>query len=170
MIALNRSSEFAESALDSLRRIFISRHLQRWLHDNVAASALWGLNPSVGKENFAVYIRANNRAATVPTILPALLLLIVSALLLVYRPTFIRHYEAAVALGLNLIALGSTMVWQRRIQGELAISGYNEAKIHTHHDKLDPDSRTSAACRPGHGHSGPLGRTAGQIYPITSCK
>ena len=91
----------------------------------------YGIYPSVGKENFAVYMRANNRAAAVPTILPALSLLIVSALLLVYRPTFIRHYEAAVALGLNLIALGSTMVWQRRIQGELAISGYDEAKIHT---------------------------------------
>ena len=91
----------------------------------------YGIYPTVGKENFAVYMRANNRAAAVPTILPALSLLIVSALLLVYRPTFIRHYEAAVALGLNLIALGSTMVWQRRIQGELAISGYDEAKIHT---------------------------------------
>ena len=66
-----------------------------------------------------------------PTILPALSLLIISAILLIYRPAFIRHYEAAVALGLNLIALGSTMVWQRRIQGELAISGYDEAKIHT---------------------------------------
>ena len=91
----------------------------------------YGIYPSVGKENFAVYMRANNRAAAVPTILPALSLLIVSALLLIYRPAFIRHYEAAVALGLNLIALGSTMVWQRRIQGELAISGYDEAKIHT---------------------------------------
>ena len=91
----------------------------------------YGIYPSVGKENFAVYMRANNRAAAVPTILPALSLLIVSALLLIYRPAFIRHYEAAVALGLNIIALGSTMVWQRRIQGELAISGYDEAKIHT---------------------------------------
>jgi hypothetical protein len=91
----------------------------------------YGIYPSVGKENFAVYMRANNRAAAVPTILPALSLLIVSALLLIYRPAFIRNYEAAVALGLNLIALGSTVVWQRRIQGELAISGYDEAKIHT---------------------------------------
>ncbi len=91
----------------------------------------YGIYPSVGKENFAVYMRANNRAATVPTILPALSLLIASALLVVYHPIFMRRYEAAAALGLNLIALGSTMVWQRRIQGELAINGYDEAKVHT---------------------------------------
>jgi hypothetical protein len=91
----------------------------------------YGIYSSVGKENFAAYMRANNRAAAVPTILPALSLLIVSALLIVYRPAFIRQYEAAVALGLNLIALGSTMVWQRRIQGEMAISGYDEEKVRT---------------------------------------
>ena len=55
----------------------------------------YGIYPAVGKESFAAYMRANNRAAAVPTILPALLLLIVSVLLVVYRPGFIRTYEAA---------------------------------------------------------------------------
>ena len=90
----------------------------------------YGIYPWVGKENFAAYMRANNRAA-VPTILPALSLLIVSVALMVYRPGFIRPYEAAAGLGLNLIALGSTLVWQRRIQGEMAATGYDEEKVHT---------------------------------------
>lgn len=91
----------------------------------------YGIYPWVGKENFAAYMRANNRAAAVPKILPALSLLIVSVALMVYRPGFIRPYEAAAGLGLNLIALGSTLVWQRRIQGEMAATGYDEEKVHT---------------------------------------
>ena len=58
----------------------------------------YGIYPWVGKENFAAYMRANNRAAAVPTILPALSLLIVSVALMVYRPGFIRPYEAAAGL------------------------------------------------------------------------
>ena len=91
----------------------------------------YGIYPSVGKENFAAYMRANNRAAAVPTILPAMSLLIVSVALTVYRPGFVRLYETAAALALNLIALGSTLLWQRRIQGEMATAGYDEAKVRT---------------------------------------
>jgi ABC-type uncharacterized transport system permease subunit len=91
----------------------------------------YGIYPSVGKENFAAYLRANNRAAAIPTILPAMSLLLVSATLMVYRPDFMRQYEAAAGLALNLIALGSTLVWQRRIQGEMAITGYDEKKVRT---------------------------------------
>jgi ABC-type uncharacterized transport system permease subunit len=91
----------------------------------------YGIYPSVGKANFAAYMRANNRAAAVPTILPALSLLLVSIVLMVCRPGFVRPYEATTGLVLNLVALGSTFVWQRRIQGELAETGYDEQKIHT---------------------------------------
>jgi ABC-type uncharacterized transport system permease subunit len=91
----------------------------------------YGIYPSVGKESFAAYLRANNRAAAIPTILPAMSLLLVSAALMVYRPDFMRQYEAAAGLALNLIALGSTLVWQRRIQGEMAITGYDEKKVRT---------------------------------------
>ena len=89
----------------------------------------YGIYPAVGKENFAGYMRANNRAAAAPTILPAMLLLLVSMALMFLRPEFIRGYEAAIALGLNLVALASTMVWQRRIQWEMASTGYDEQKV-----------------------------------------
>jgi hypothetical protein len=89
----------------------------------------YGIYPSVGREHFADYMRANNRAAALPTIVPAVLLLLSSLLLMLQRPVFIRPYEAATALCLNLIALLSTFLWQRPIQGRMAESGYDEAKI-----------------------------------------
>jgi hypothetical protein len=91
----------------------------------------YGIYPAVGKENFAAYMRANNRAAAVPTILPAMLLLLVSLALVFARPGFVRGYEAAAGLGLNLVAFASTMAWQRRIQGEMAVTGYDEQKVGT---------------------------------------
>jgi hypothetical protein len=89
----------------------------------------YGIYPSVGKEHFAAYMRANNRAAALPTIVPAMLLLLSSLVLMLHRPGFIRPYEAAAALGLNLITLLSTFVWQRPLQGRMAESGYDDAKI-----------------------------------------
>ena len=89
----------------------------------------YGIYPAVGKEHFAHYMRANNRAAALPTIVPAMLLLLSSLALLLQRPGFIRPYEAATGLGLNLVALLSTFVWQRPIQGRMAESGYDEANI-----------------------------------------
>ena len=89
----------------------------------------YGIYLSVGKEHFTDYMRANNRAAALPTIVPAMLLLLTSLALVLQRPGFIRPYEAAAALCLNLVALVSTFVWQRPIQGEMAESGYNETKI-----------------------------------------
>jgi hypothetical protein len=86
----------------------------------------YGIYPAVGKENFAAYMRANNRAAAIPTIVPAMLLLLSSVALLVHRPGFVRPYEAAAVLGLNLIALLSTFVWQRPIQGQMAETGYDD--------------------------------------------
>ena len=91
----------------------------------------YGIYPSVGKENFASYMRANNRAAALPTILPGLSLLIVSLALVVFRPAFVRPYEATAVFGLNLVALASTVVWQRRIQGAMAETGYDEQKVRT---------------------------------------
>jgi hypothetical protein len=88
----------------------------------------YGIYPFVGRENFAAYMRANNRAATVPTILPALSLLLVAVTLVAYRPAFMRPFETAAILGFNLIALASTFVWQRRIQ---AVAGYDAEKVRT---------------------------------------
>lgn len=89
----------------------------------------YGIYPSVGREHFAEYMSANNRAATLPTIIPAMLLLLSSLVLMVQRPGFVRPYEAAAGLGLNLVALVSTFVWQRPIQGRMARTGYDEANV-----------------------------------------
>jgi hypothetical protein len=74
-------------------------------------------------------MRANNRAAVLPAIVPALLLLVVSVILMIDRPPFMTLYEATVALTLNLVQLASTFIWQRRLQAEMAETGYDDAKI-----------------------------------------
>ncbi len=89
----------------------------------------YSIYPSVGKENFVAYMRANNRAAVLPTIIPAVLLLLSSVVLVARRPGFVRPYEAAAILGLNLVALLSTFMWQRPIQARMAESGYDRANI-----------------------------------------
>jgi len=89
----------------------------------------YGIYPAVGREGFAEYMRANNRAAALPTILPGMLLLLLSIALAIFRPSFVRPYEAWAALALNLITLFSTFRWQRPIQGEMAATGYDEKKV-----------------------------------------
>jgi hypothetical protein len=37
--------------------------------------------------------------------------------------------EVILSISLNIIALISTFTWQRKIQGEMAITGYDESKI-----------------------------------------
>lgn len=88
----------------------------------------YAIYPLVGRDGFTGYIRANNRAALVPVIAPALLLLIVTLVLTAARPPFMRAGEAAAAFGLNLVQLASTAIWQRKLQAEMAVSGYDEAK------------------------------------------
>ena len=89
----------------------------------------YGIYHEVGPEHFPDYIRANNRAAAIPTILPALLLLVLSVLVASLRPPYMRPLEAMVALALNLAALVSTFTWQRPIQAHLAETGYNTDAI-----------------------------------------
>ena len=88
----------------------------------------YGIYSLVGRDSFAQYIRANNRAAVVPTILPAILLLVASALLVIARPPFMSLAEALLALALNVTQLASTFIWQRRLQAEMAETGYDEDK------------------------------------------
>ena len=89
----------------------------------------YGIYPFVGKENFKNYMQANNKSAVVPSILPAMLLLIVNIILLFTRPGFMPGTVTILSLALNIIALVSTIVWQRKLQGEMAITGYDESKI-----------------------------------------
>jgi hypothetical protein len=58
-----------------------------------------------------------------------MLLLLMSIAMLFYRPQFVRQAEAIGFVVLNLIALGSTFTWQRRLHSEMAVSGYDEAKV-----------------------------------------
>ena len=89
----------------------------------------YGIYPAVAQEHFAAYMGANNRAATLPTIVPAMLLLLASVVFVLQRPGFVRPYEAAAGLALNLVALLSTFVWQRPLHSRLAQSGYDEAAV-----------------------------------------
>jgi hypothetical protein len=89
----------------------------------------YGIYPAVGREGFAEYMRANNRAALVPTIIPAILLLLASVGLVFFRPAFVGNLEGVAAFLLNFFAFMSTVLWQRRLQGEMALTGYDEGKI-----------------------------------------
>ena len=89
----------------------------------------YAIYPCVGAASFKEYIRANNRAAVVPVIIPAMLLLLASALLLISRPPFMSLGAAAAAFALNVVQLASTFIWQRRLQAEMADTGYVAAKV-----------------------------------------
>jgi hypothetical protein len=91
----------------------------------------YGIYALVGRAGFAEYMRANNAAAAVPTIIPGMLLLLMSIALVILRPSFVRPLEAGAVLALNLVALFSTFKWQRPLQGEMATTGYDETKIRT---------------------------------------
>ena len=89
----------------------------------------YGIYPAVGREGFAHYMKANNRASALPTIVPGILLVLVSAGLVFSRPAFVTNSEGVEAFALNFFAFMSTLLWQRRLQGEMAVTGYDEAKV-----------------------------------------
>ncbi|MEP7380729.1 MAG: hypothetical protein ABI910_03535 [Gemmatimonadota bacterium] len=89
----------------------------------------YGIYGSVGRDGFADYMKANNAAALVPVILPALSLLAVTAFLVVDRPPFMTTGEATIAFALNVAQLASTVRWQRRLQGEMAQAGFDATKV-----------------------------------------
>ena len=88
----------------------------------------YGVYPLVGRDGFATYMEAQNRAALIPAILPGFGNVIVAAMLMAYRPGFMSATAAGVALALNLISLASTFAWQRPLQASMAKLGYDEAK------------------------------------------
>ena len=89
----------------------------------------YGIYPAVPRDGFAEYMRANNRAAALPTIVPAILLLLSSVGLVMFRPAFVNLSEGISAFWLNFFAFMSTILWQRRLQGEMAVTGYDERKV-----------------------------------------
>jgi len=88
----------------------------------------YSLYPQVGRDAFIGYIRANNRAALVPAILPAMLLLGTSIGLMIRRPSFMTSGTAGLILVLNVVQLGSSIGWQRRLQAEMAETGFDARK------------------------------------------
>ena len=89
----------------------------------------YGIYPFVGKENFRNYMQANNDAAKFPSIIPAMLLLLMNIVLIFIKPDFLPLFTAMFFLLLNIIALISTFKWQRKLQGEMAVTGYDAEKI-----------------------------------------
>jgi hypothetical protein len=88
----------------------------------------YSLYPEVGRDAFVGYIRANNKAAFVPAILPAMLLLVTSVALVIRRPPFMTSASAVLVLLLNIAQLVSSMGWQRRLQAEMAETGFDARK------------------------------------------
>ena len=89
----------------------------------------YGIYPFVGKENFRNYMQANNDAAKFPSIIPAMLLLLMNIFLIFIKPDFLPLFTVMFFLLLNIIALISTFKWQRKLQGEMAVTGYDAEKI-----------------------------------------
>lgn len=89
----------------------------------------FALYPRVGQPEFKGYILANNKAAVLPSILPAVLLTVTSILLLFFRPGFMSREMALVCLVLNLINIISSVIWQGRLHAQLATTGYHSALI-----------------------------------------
>ena len=89
----------------------------------------YSLYPFVGKENFKDYIKANNKAALIPAVLPGMFMLILSVTLMFFRPVFMTSLEAVVSLALNMVAFISTFAWQRKLQSDMVNKGYDEGKI-----------------------------------------
>jgi len=89
----------------------------------------YGIYPSVGEANFKNYMKANNKSAMVPSIVPAMLLMLVNIILIFSRPAFLPRSIAILTFVLNVIAFISTITWQRKLQGDMAETGYDEIKI-----------------------------------------
>lgn len=89
----------------------------------------FALYPKVGQEAFKDYVVANNKAAFLPAIIPALLVFITTAILLLTRPPFMALPTVLISFALNLINLASSFMWQARLHSELAGIGYDEPLI-----------------------------------------
>jgi len=88
----------------------------------------YSIYPYVGRDAFTDYIRANNKAAFAPTILPAMLLLVTSIVLCIKRPPFMTLDIAILIFLLNVAQLASSLIWQRRLQAEMAATGFKAQK------------------------------------------
>jgi len=83
----------------------------------------YGIYPAVGREGFADYMKANNRAAAVPTIVPGILLLLVSVGLVFFRPPFVGTLEGVTEARVGVYAFGDL------VQAELGTCAIDDIAI-----------------------------------------
>ncbi len=79
--------------------------------------------------NFARYITQNNKLAVLPAVVPGFLAFGLSVLLIWTKPNFVPSWYVYLVVALNIIVIISTFVWQKSLHAELAIIGYDEAKV-----------------------------------------
>lgn len=91
----------------------------------------YSLYPLIDPANFLNYIRGNNKAAILPAIIPGLTNMVLGILLVLKKPETVSLSFAYLGLAMNLIALTSTFIWQARIQGQMAHTGFDASKIQT---------------------------------------
>ncbi len=91
----------------------------------------YSLYPLIDPANFLNYIRGNNKAAILPAIMPGLTNMVLGVLLVLKKPETVSPSFAYLGLAMNLIALASTFIWQARIQGQMAHTGFDAMKIQT---------------------------------------
>lgn len=91
----------------------------------------YSLYPFIDPTNFLQYIKQNNKAAIIPAIIPGLANMVISILLVLKKPPTVSSGFAYFGLAMNLVALTSTFIWQARIQGQMAHTGFDAIKIQT---------------------------------------
>lgn len=89
----------------------------------------FAIYPTVGEETFRAFISANNRAALAPAILPFLLTTLVGALMFWKRNPYLNPVTLGWILVLNLLFILITVVWSGRIQGQMAVTGYDPTQV-----------------------------------------
>jgi hypothetical protein len=91
----------------------------------------YSLYPLINPANFLNYIKGNNKAALFPAILPGLTNIVLSIILVIKKPETVSSMFVYIGLTMNLIAIASTVIWQARIQGQMAHTGFDATKIQT---------------------------------------
>jgi hypothetical protein len=89
----------------------------------------YSIYPRVGVDSFKSYIQANNRAALLPAIVPSLGLTISAVTLAFFRPPFMPLLQIVASIGLNVVVLLSTAIWQGKLHAALGKGGYDKQKI-----------------------------------------
>lgn len=89
----------------------------------------FSLYPLIEPANFLKYIQGNNKAAVLPAIVPAMICLLLSAYLVFAKNDVIPNWFFITGLITNIIVLVSTIVWQGKLQGQMAVTGFDIQKI-----------------------------------------